>query len=150
MIRKLAVAVSFLAALLLSAAPLTPAGESGGKKAKPKKKKEDVAAHVTQGALKVERPDGTYSECPLKHTDVKAKISGFIARVNVTQTFVNPTDKKIEAVYVFPLPHKSAVDSMNMLIGDRRIVGVIKKRSVAELIYQQAIAAGQTAAVLHQ
>ncbi len=27
--------------------------------------------------------------CPLKHTDVKAEISGFLSRVNVTQEFEN-------------------------------------------------------------
>ncbi|MHC4917015.1 MAG: VIT domain-containing protein, partial [Planctomycetota bacterium] len=150
MIRRFTPVIPCLFALLLVAAAPASAGESGGEKAKPAKKKEDVSKDVTQGALKVERPDGTYVECPLKHTAVKASISGFIARVNVTQTFVNPSKKKIEAIYVFPLPHKSAVDSMNMLIGERKIVGVIKKRSVAELIYQQAVAAGQTAAVLHQ
>jgi hypothetical protein len=43
--------------------------------------------------------------CPLKNTAVKAEISGPLARVNVTQTFTNESAEKIEAVYVFPLPH---------------------------------------------
>jgi len=38
------------------------------------------------------------SLCPLKHTDVKAEISGFISRVAVTQQFENPFKEKIEAV----------------------------------------------------
>ncbi len=111
---------------------------------------EDVAAKLTTGALRVLRPNGLYAECPLKHTDVKADISGFVARVDVVQTFVNPTEEKIEAVYVFPLPHNSAVDSMTMHVGGRKIVGVIKRKAVAEQIYQQAIHQGATAAVLHQ
>src|SRR5882762_9713432 len=41
---------------------------------------------------------------PLKHTEVKASIDGFIATVKVVQQFQNPYDSKIEAVYVFPLP----------------------------------------------
>ena len=41
---------------------------------------------------------------PLKHTDVKASISGYIATVEVRQQFRNPYVSKIEAVYVFPLP----------------------------------------------
>ena len=48
---------------------------------------------VTQGALRVKTEDEIV-ECPLKHTDVKAIISGFIARVTVTQTFDNPFDEK--------------------------------------------------------
>src|SRR3712207_541241 len=46
--------------------------------------------------------------CPLRRTDVRADVAGFIARVNVTQEFENPFDEKIEAVYTFPLPHGAA------------------------------------------
>ena len=68
--------------------------------------------------------------------------------MKVTQTFHNPTKEKIEAVYVFPLPHEGAVDDMTMVIGERKIVGVIKKRAEARAIYDQALAQGQTAALL--
>ena len=111
---------------------------------------DEVTNEVTQGALRFKNPEGLYVECPLKHTDVQAEIAGFIARVRVTQTFVNSAKDKIEAVYVFPLPHKSAVDSMTMKVGDKTVVGLIKRREVARQIYEQALAAGQTAALLEQ
>lgn len=104
---------------------------------------------ITQGALRVE-VDEQIVECPLKHTDVKANISGFIARVTVTQTFHNPYDEKIEAVYVFPLPHTAAIDDMTMTVGDRRIVGLIKRRAEAQALYQKAIQEGKTASLLEQ
>lgn len=110
----------------------------------------DVRDKVTQGALRFVKKDGTLVECPLKHTDVKADVSGFIARVRVKQTFHNPTQERIEAVYVFPLPHKAAVDEMTMVIGERRIVGVIKRREEARQIYEEALQAGKTAALLEQ
>jgi Ca-activated chloride channel family protein len=105
---------------------------------------------VTQGALRVFKDDGAIVECPLKHTDVQAEVSGFLARVRVTQVFENPTDERIEAVYVFPLPHKAAVDEMTLVIGPRRIVGLIKRRAEARRIYQAALARGRTAALLEQ
>ena len=104
---------------------------------------------ITQGALRVE-VDEQIVECPLKHTDVKANISGFIARVTVTQTFHNPYDEKIEAVYVFPLPHTAAINDMTMTVGDRRIVGLIKRRAEAQALYQEAIQQGKTASLLEQ
>ena len=104
---------------------------------------------ITQGALRVEM-DEEIVECPLKHTDVKANIAGFIARVTVTQTFHNPYDEKIEAVYVFPLPHTAAIDDMTMTVGDRRIVGLIKRRAEAQALYQEAIQQGKTASLLEQ
>ena len=109
-----------------------------------------VEQNVGQGALRIVQKDGGIVECPLKHTDVQADIAGFVARVKVTQTFHNPTKEKIEAVYVFPLPHESAVDDMTMVIGERKITGVIKRRAEARSIYEQALLAGQTAALLEQ
>src|SRR5262249_54891898 len=90
------------------------------------------------------------SICPLKHTDVKAEISGFISRVVVTQQFENPFKEKIEAVYTFPLPQNAAVDDMTMSIGDRTVRGRIKRREEARAVYEAARAAGNVASLLDQ
>jgi Ca-activated chloride channel homolog len=87
---------------------------------------------------------------PLKHTDVKAKVAGNISRVEVTQTFQNPFDRPLEAIYVFPLPDEAAVDDMEIKIGDRIIKGDIKQRDEAKAIYEQARQWGQTAGLLEQ
>jgi Ca-activated chloride channel family protein len=87
---------------------------------------------------------------PLKHTDVKAWISGYIATVEVTQQYHNPYDAKIEAVYVFPLPHNAAVNEFLMVIGDRRIRGIIREREEAERIYEEAKRQGYVASLLTQ
>ena len=95
-------------------------------------------------------PEGAPAACPLKHTDVEADIVGFVGRVTVRQTFYNPLDIKIEAIYVFPLPQDAAVDDMVMTVGERRIVGQIRERSEAREIYEQAKAAGHVASLLDQ
>ncbi|NEQ95982.1 MAG: after-VIT domain-containing protein [Cyanothece sp. SIO2G6] len=87
---------------------------------------------------------------PLKHTDVQATIQGHVARVELTQTFENPFDEALEAIYVFPLPDEAAVDDMEILVGDRRIKGDIKQRQEAQEIYQQALEQGRTAGLLEQ
>jgi len=89
--------------------------------------KQTVAAQtgVSQGALQALDPTGKLKgNCPLKHTAVKAEISGFLSRVVVTQEFENPYNEKIEAVYTFPLPQNAAVDDMTMLIGNRTVRGL--------------------------
>ena len=88
--------------------------------------------------------------CPLEHTYVKADISGFIGRVTVEQTFGNPFEEPIEAIYTFPLSDRGAVDRMTMRVGDRVIKGVIKKREEAHEIYEQARDVGKTASLLDQ
>ncbi|MBL8214160.1 MAG: VWA domain-containing protein [Bryobacterales bacterium] len=88
--------------------------------------------------------------CPLKRTDVKAEITGFLSRVTVTQNFENPFSDRIEAVYTFPLPQNAAVDDMTMLVGDRVIKGKIKPREEAKAIYDAARQSGRTASLLEQ
>jgi Ca-activated chloride channel family protein len=87
---------------------------------------------------------------PLKHTDVKADIAGYIATVDVTQQYHNPFSSKIEAIYVFPLPHNAAVNEFVMTIGDRKIRGIIRERLEAERIYQAAKTQGYVASLLTQ
>ncbi len=112
---------------------------------------EAASGKATQGALQVMGRDGLpRAECPLKHTDVKAEVSGQLARVTVTQEFHNQFREKIEAVYVFPLPQSAAVDDMTMVIGDRTVKGKIKRREEAQAIYEAAREAGQTASLLDQ
>jgi Ca-activated chloride channel homolog len=87
---------------------------------------------------------------PLKHTDVKANVTAYIASVDVTQQFENPYSEKIEAVYVFPLPENGAVNEFVMQIGDRRIRGIVREREEAERIYQEAKHQGYVASLLTQ
>lgn len=112
-----------------------------------------VAAQTneTSGSLAVLDPSGKpTSVCPLKHTDVKAEITGFISRVVVTQQFENPFHEPIEAVYTFPLPQNAAVDDMTMTIGDRTIRGKILPREEAQAVYEGAKSHGQIASLLDQ
>jgi Ca-activated chloride channel family protein len=105
----------------------------------------------TQGALQVLDPSGRpKAVCPLKHTDVRVEISGFLSRVNVTQEFENPFKEKIEAVYVFPLPANSAVDDMTMVVGERTVRGKILRREAAQAVYDAAKSNGQVASLLNQ
>jgi len=105
----------------------------------------------TQGSLQVLDNNGKPKAlCPLKHTDVKVEISGFLSRVNVTQEFENPFKEKIEAVYVFPLPASAAVDQMTMVVGERTVRGKILRREEAQAVYDAAKSGGQVASLLNQ
>jgi Ca-activated chloride channel family protein len=112
---------------------------------------EAAQREVTGGALQILGKDGNIGgECPLKHTDVNAEISGHLARVTLTQEFHNPLQEKIEAVYVFPLPQNAAVDDMTMIVGDRTVKGRIKRREEARAVYEAAREAGHVASLLDQ
>lgn len=147
MIRKFALYLAFLLAIPITAyvaitevAAIKGAGVVGA-----------ASDSITQGSLQVLGPEGqAVVLCPLKHTDVKAEISGFLSRVVVTQEFENPFKDKIEAVYTFPLPQNAAVDDMTMTVGDRMVHGRIKRREEARAIYEAARASGHVASLLDQ
>lgn len=99
-------------------------------------------------SLHVERADG--DAFALEHTDVRAALSSTAADVEITQTFQNPKDHPIEAVYVFPLPENAAVHEMRLTVGDRVVSSVVEERRAARRTYDAAKAQGFTAALLEQ
>ena len=125
-------AVLLLAALLIASAAnaATPATPSSG-------------TLLLQG-------DGGSVAAPLLATDVAIDVSGIVARARVTQRFVNPSHDWREAVYVFPLPDDAAVDHLDVRVGTRRIVGVIRERGAARQAYEDAKQSGRKAALVDQ
>ncbi len=87
---------------------------------------------------------------PLERTEVKARLDGFVASVDVTQRFVNPFQEKIEAAYVFPLPQNAAINGFVMTVGQRKIRGIVRDRAEAEQIYASARRHGRVASLLTQ
>ena len=77
-------------------------------------------------------------EAPTLKTDIIVNVQGLISTTLVRQYFINPTKEHTEAVYLFPLPEKSAVDQLKMKVGDRYINGIIQEKEEAEETYQKA------------
>ncbi|OAF02214.1 marine proteobacterial sortase target protein [Bradyrhizobium centrolobii] len=96
------------------------------------------------------KDDGAYTEAIRLGIDVDITVSGPSLRARVTQVFRNPTEDWVEATYVYPLATNGAVDTLKMVVGDRIIVGDIKERQQARVIYEQARRAGQKAALTEQ
>ncbi len=102
------------------------------------------------GVLEGASDQGPSKPFVLKHTDVRADITGFVSQVTVTQEFENPFSSPVEALYVFPLPDDAAVDEMTLTAGSRVIRATIQRRDQARRIYEQAKAEGRRAALLDQ
>src|SRR5690606_23240685 len=77
------------------------------------------------GTMSARMGDETIGVLDLVGTKVKAKVTGALAATQVTQTFTNPFDQPIEAVYAFPLPADGAVNEFVMQVGERRIIGIV-------------------------
>jgi Ca-activated chloride channel homolog len=97
------------------------------------------------GTLATER-----GNLPLERLDVRARITGLLAEVVLTQTFVNRFDLALEATYIFPLPDRAAVGEFRMEAGDRVVEGVLRERAEARAAYNQAVGEGRMAAITEE
>lgn len=106
---------------------------------------------VKRGELLIpaEQP-GKYHCAPILSQHADIDISGMTARTKLIQKFKNPGSEWIEASYVFPLPDESAVDTLYMIVGERRISGIIKEKEEAKAIYKKAAAEGKKASLVVQ
>src|SRR5687767_12000000 len=75
------------------------------------RKPDPVPPTTSEGRLAT-RDGKRVVDVPLEHTAVAIHASGHLADVTVEQTFRNPYDRKIEAVYLFPLPTGAAVNDL--------------------------------------
>lgn len=102
-----------------------------------------------EGRLVFKSKEGMLA-APILKTDVRIRITGMIARVKVEQHFKNPTKGWMEGVYVFPLPEESAMDHLDMKVGERMIEGQIKEKEEAKKTYEAAKQEGKKATLLAQ
>jgi len=86
----------------------------------------------------------------LLETRYDVQVSGPAVRVKVEQRFRNSLDQFAEGVYAFPLSERAGVHGMQMVIGERRIMGRIEEKARARQIYEQARARGHATALVEQ
>ncbi len=108
-------------------------------------------ADVQMGSLLLRTDiDRGYVPAPSVETQVRIRVTGLIGRTRVVQTFRNSSGGWVEGVYAFPLPERSAVDTLRMVIGERVIEGQIEEKQKARQTYETAKKAGKKASLLEQ
>ncbi len=151
MSRKMRIALFFLvetvAALLIGFAALFVSFDPGWSAEAPLTMLKPNDART--GSLLFKTDDG-YADAVRLGIDVDLTVSGPTIRARITQLFRNPTQNWMEATYVYPLPPGGAVDTLKMVAGDRVIVGDIKERQRARVIYEEAKRNGLKAALTEQ
>jgi Ca-activated chloride channel family protein len=112
---------------------------------------EGGVADLDTGHMLLYDGQGTgFTAAVLQSSKVHFDISGMVATVTVEQSFRNDSGRWLEGVYAFPLPDAAAVRAMEMLVGERRIIGRIRERAEAQIIYREAKAAGKRTSLVEQ
>lgn len=94
---------------------------------------------------------GDQGFAPLTRTDLAGDITGPLAALRLTQTFVvsGPSESPpVEALYRFPLPGDAAVTGVRVTFGEVTIQTVLSERTAAAAEYDRARATGRPAAML--
>ena len=93
---------------------------------------------------------GQYIPAIIQSSKVHFDISGMVATVTLEQSFRNDTDRWLEGVYAFPLADNAAVRYLEMVIGERRIIGKVREKAAARKVYEAAKKAGKKASLVEQ
>ncbi len=75
----------------------------------------------------------------LKELAMDVALKDQIAKVAVSQTFVNTGNVQIEASFVFPLPHDGAIDSLTFMVDGKEFKGKLLDADEARTIYQSYV-----------
>ena len=87
---------------------------------------------------------------PLIGARLSAEAGGGLARCVLEQRFENGFDETLRVRYRMPLPADGAVSGYEFEVGGRVIAGRVQPKAQAREQFEQALAAGQTAALLEQ
>ncbi len=90
-------------------------------------------------------PTVTYA---IKELDVHAKLIDQIARVQVSQTFVNTSGRQIEAQFVFPLPYDGAIDQLTLLVDGKEFPAKLLPAAEARARYEAIVRSNRDPALL--
>mmetsp|Transcript_15510 Transcript_15510/g.17982 ORF Transcript_15510/g.17982 Transcript_15510/m.17982 type:complete len:858 (-) Transcript_15510:20-2593(-) len=91
----------------------------------------------------------TNKEIPLKSSNLEAKIQNSTVSIKYSQTFVNSEENPLECLYKFPADPYFSVTGMHITLEDREIDAVIMEKEEAKELYDDAVAAGHTAAKIN-
>jgi Ca-activated chloride channel family protein len=90
-------------------------------------------------------PASTYK---IKSLDVNAKLDGQVAKVQVSQSFVNTGSRQMEVSFVFPLPYDGAVDQLTLLIDDKEVPAKLLDAKAARQLYEEIVRKNKDPALL--
>src|SRR3990167_5780690 len=94
--------------------------------------------------------DSKGGDVALKGVNVRGRLHGLMAEVEVEQTYVNPQETNIEAIYTFPLPLGATLLGLEVDIADKKLTGSVVEKKQAERQYEDAITDGDSAIMLEE
>lgn len=86
----------------------------------------------------------------LESVAVKGSLHGLCLELEVTQAFINNSERNIEAIYTFPLPFGAVLLDLKVKLGEKILTGAVFAKKQAESNYEEAITDGNSAIMLER
>jgi hypothetical protein len=93
------------------------------------------------GSLTARRPGSQTEQQKLRLTDhqVRVNISGRLAHTEVEQEFFNDRGAVLEGIYRFPLPDDGSISGLELLVGNKWMVGEVVEKERARTIFASIV-----------
>jgi len=75
----------------------------------------------------------------IKYHRVSVEIENGVVKTSIDQIFTNLTGRRIQADYVFPIPHGATLDDFAMWVGGKRVTGQVLPAGEARQIYEDIV-----------
>ncbi len=92
-----------------------------------------------------EPPPVTYK---IDSLEVNAQVTDQLAKVQVSQSFVNTGSRQMEVSFIFPLPYDGAIDRMTLLIDGREMPAKLLSAADARRMYEEIVRKNRDPALL--
>jgi Ca-activated chloride channel homolog len=80
--------------------------------------------------------------------EVDARVSDQVAKVQVSQSFVNTGSRLMEVSFIFPLPYDGAIDRMTLLVDGREMPAKLLSADAARRAYEEIVRKNRDPALL--
>ena len=88
------------------------------------------------------------SSYKIKELSVQARVVDQVARVQVSQSFVNTGNSPIEVQFLFPLPYDGAIDKLTLLVDGKEFPGKLMPAKEARSVYESIVRSNKDPALL--
>jgi Ca-activated chloride channel family protein len=80
--------------------------------------------------------------------EVDARVTDQVAKVQVSQSFVNTGSRQMEVSFIFPLPYDGAIDRMTLLVDGREMPAKLLSADEARRAYEEIVRKNRDPALL--
>ena len=92
-----------------------------------------------------EPPPATYK---IDALEVDARVTDQVAKVQVSQSFVNTGSRQMEVAFIFPLPYDGAIDRMTLLVDGKEMPAKLLSADAARRAYEEIVRKNRDPALL--